>query len=377
MGNSVVLGFLGLAGLLLGMGAAMAGAARLSARLLGVSPWSWFDVAAPKGTWWQRLVVRLACSGAPLLLSYLLFVAGLLFGGAPVLTGHLTVLPDRPAARAGMQDGDRVVQVAETPIKDFEQLRQVLQQQHGPTTLRVVRGSRSLELTVTPEQGRIGVAQGSEQQPLSFSDAFVRAAPLPFATLRASLAGIARALSPTERPELSGPVGIARSVAGTASPSLLLLLGQLAAYLWLFAAPLPFFDAATGAAFRNTYPEAATSPVRVYRLERLRQALLLALCGFITQLCGVALVRAGVAPGIVLALLGYPTALATYPLIFIVGTELWGHRKGWLVFAASVLVPCLPALAGWLLLSRLKQELANAGMRVGFLRIELTPPRGS
>jgi regulator of sigma E protease len=97
------------------------------------------------------------------------------------------VLPDKPAARAGIQEGDTIVAVNGRPVQQWYDLLEVLQSSAGePLKVEVARGSRRLAFELTPyvdsipgadgkprPVGRIGVAVGTGfiSEPLSFSEA--------------------------------------------------------------------------------------------------------------------------------------------------------------------------------------------------------------
>lgn len=80
-----------------------------------------------------------------------------------------TVSKDSPAARAGLQQGDVVRQIAGQQVTSAEQLTQLTSQNAGKTVQIVVdRNGQTLQLTTalnkerTAEQGHLGVAPGEE-----------------------------------------------------------------------------------------------------------------------------------------------------------------------------------------------------------------------
>ena len=97
------------------------------------------------------------------------------------------VLPDKPAARAGIQEGDTIVAVNGRPVQQWYDLLEVLQASAGqPLKVEVARGSRRTSFDLRPyvdsipgpdgkprPVGRIGVAVGTGflSEPLSLGQA--------------------------------------------------------------------------------------------------------------------------------------------------------------------------------------------------------------
>lgn len=104
---------------------------------------------------WQRFLILLAGPGMNLLIA-IAVVAGLSMIGSPqaIIEPVIgTVVPNKPAARAGLQLGDRIVRVNSDRIEDFDDLKMVISMNAG-TPLRVdyVRHGRQFTTTLTPER---------------------------------------------------------------------------------------------------------------------------------------------------------------------------------------------------------------------------------
>lgn len=104
---------------------------------------------------WQRFLILLAGPGMNLLIA-IAVVAGLSMIGSPqaIIEPVIgTVVPNKPAARAGLQLGDRIVRVNSDRIEDFDDLKMVISMNAG-TPLRVdyVRNGRQFTTTLTPER---------------------------------------------------------------------------------------------------------------------------------------------------------------------------------------------------------------------------------
>ncbi len=139
------------------------------------------------------------------------------------------VLPDKPAGKAGIQEGDTIMAVNGRPVQQWYDLVERLQASAGqPLNIKVARGGRRLAFDIQPyvdtipgpdgkprPVGRIGVAVGTRllSEPLSLGQAIVEGGR---ATVRASTQ-----ILRTVRGLFSGRIS-GRSVGGP------ILIGQLA-----------------------------------------------------------------------------------------------------------------------------------------------------
>ncbi|HEV8341660.1 MAG TPA: RIP metalloprotease RseP [Candidatus Binatia bacterium] len=87
-----------------------------------------------------------------LLLAVVLFGAIFMFYGVPLLTTRIAgVEPGSPAAKAGIQKGDRVVAVDGDAIREWEELSARIKQSQGkPLQLTVQRADQEITVTVQP-----------------------------------------------------------------------------------------------------------------------------------------------------------------------------------------------------------------------------------
>jgi hypothetical protein len=367
----VVVGVVGLLGLLLVMATAMTAAARLTARVVGVGEFRWFDERPARAAWWRWAAVRLVSALAPLGVSIALFWGSMLAGGAPESDPSPRVeVVDGPARDAGMRDGDRILRIGGEPIADWDQLRAAVKRHTGATAIEVERDGQSRVLTVTPRSGRIAVQPTMVNRRLGVVESARRAVAMPFAIVRATLRELSRRAN---RSELRGPVSIVRetSKAGqTSGSAYFFLLAVLAGYLWPFAAGLTLFDAVTGYIFRATHPDAATTPRRGYRLDRLRQAALFVSAGYATFLATALLVGAGVSLAAGLLLWAMLAATAGYPLLWNGGKELWGRPLSALVVVAAIFMPCVLLFGVLWLHHGLGRALRKEGFDVTWLRAQ-------
>ncbi|MCL5074565.1 MAG: site-2 protease family protein [Chloroflexi bacterium] len=111
-----------------------------------------------------RTGVLMAGSGMHLLLAVLLFSAAFMAGWPTPMGTQVEVqkvLPDSPAAAAGMREGDIILAVAGHPVSNVAELRHWTRANIGnPVTIQVGRSGQDLALTVVPRaaNGPLGIA---------------------------------------------------------------------------------------------------------------------------------------------------------------------------------------------------------------------------
>ena len=106
----------------------------------------------------QHVLKRIAIAAAGpifnLLLALLLFWLLYWTAGAYVMIPEIgQVTPDSPAMRAGLQKGDLIVSVQGKEIKDWPEIKEIVQDKAGtPIQVSVKRGQKILTFTVVPEE---------------------------------------------------------------------------------------------------------------------------------------------------------------------------------------------------------------------------------
>src|ERR1051325_2072984 len=112
---------------------------------------------------WQRFLILFAGPFMNLFIA-VAFVAGLNMSGmpyAPLPTKIATVVPQKPAARAGLQPGDVIVAINGEPMHDFEDVRLVIVTHAGsPLRFDYLRDGQRRTTTLTPvaEQGEFAIS---------------------------------------------------------------------------------------------------------------------------------------------------------------------------------------------------------------------------
>jgi membrane-associated protease RseP (regulator of RpoE activity) len=161
------------------------------------------------GTFGNRLTVILAGVSVNLILAFLLIYVALIGRGLPdTLQANVSrVVPDSPAAAAGIRDGDRIIAIDGQRLDVDRDIAQALRDRVGqPTTIVAKRGSGTVTVTAVPKErsssdksGIIGVSVGqSVSSYRSFNP--IKAVPESFSTIgqitRDTGAGIGRLFSP-------------------------------------------------------------------------------------------------------------------------------------------------------------------------------------
>jgi regulator of sigma E protease len=147
-----------------------------------------------------------------------------------------SILPGKPAERAGLQAGDQVLEFAGVRITSSPQFTNLVQKYPGqPASIVVMRGAARLTLKVTPELdpaakvSRIGVGLGMGK------DVYVVEHPTPWSQITdvlSQMAGTLNALihshsSGVKASDLAGPVGILSFLAVKVNTNYRLALGFL------------------------------------------------------------------------------------------------------------------------------------------------------
>lgn len=362
-----VQGAIGLLLLIVVLTAATYWGARAAARLLGVPDFQLFGVRPASAPLWKRFCVRLASTLAAVMVAIVTWFVTLAVHGT---TEHTTVVKvlKGPAQRAGMLDYDKIVRIDGTPVQTSDDVRAAIARGADEKRVEVQRGSQRLVLSVTRTEGRIAVQFVERWLPIGLGRALADAVESTFGVTIATF----KALSPSTKAELAGPVTVVRETGKTtdSAGSFLRLMGVLAAYAWPWIAGLHVFAALTLLVFTATYPDARSTPPeheRAYRLARNRQALLASL-GVLLLVMLVSLVSdlAEAELSRVFAFFGSPVSLALYPLIWLIALDLWERPRAHALLAASVFVPCLLVVVPIYLLIRTRTELARAGFTEGW-----------
>jgi regulator of sigma E protease len=137
--------------------------------------------------------------------------------GVAPLMGLRRVRPDRPAAAAGLKDGDGILAIDGHSVRSFAEFAQRVGASEGkPVQLRVLRGTTQLDVTVAParEDGawRIGVEGTLVLRQLPLTAAVPAALTRSWELTRLTFDTLGRLVTFQLSPKsLSGPLGIAKA----------------------------------------------------------------------------------------------------------------------------------------------------------------------
>jgi regulator of sigma E protease len=159
------------------------------------------------------------------------------------------VVPNSPAERAGLRPDDGILAVGGKPVGSFGDIPGLLSSSPaGPLTLQILRDGAVTDVTLTPENGRIGVTNKTIVKKLGPFEAIREAFNATWNLIRQTfqiLSGLITA-SISPKAALSGPLGIAKAsgdAARSGAPALLFLVATLSVSVGILNLfPLPPLD---------------------------------------------------------------------------------------------------------------------------------------
>ncbi|MDK2895929.1 MAG: regulator of sigma protease [Candidatus Atribacteria bacterium] len=203
---------------------------------------------------WQRSLIVAAGPLMNILLAVVLVIIVFSFSGVPI--GNLTVMevvPDSPAAQAGIQAGDTIVEVNGNPADNLDRVINIISSSPDqPVELTIRRGEEQLTISVIPQwneeekRALIGIMFGVENVSLGFGGTIVQGFKTVGNWFIMSIVGLLYTISGRLPLELAGPLGIAQMAGQAASfgfLNLLMFAAVVSNFLAIFnLIPIPLLD---------------------------------------------------------------------------------------------------------------------------------------
>jgi regulator of sigma E protease len=221
-------------------------------QIAGLNPYEESDPKDPasyaNGSLWARTATIAAGPLTNYFFASVLVFFGVLIGGKGSMR---VVVEPGPAQVAGMQTGDRVLDVNGGAVKSWDDLRKEVSAHPGePVDITVDRNGKTLHEIVTPtpkgekDEGLIHVKMMVE--PVGVPEAAKISVIAPPLFVYENVRAIGRVIAGKEKLQVNGPVGIVKETAKQAQVGvgvLLQFLGMLSAYLGAFnLLPFPALD---------------------------------------------------------------------------------------------------------------------------------------
>jgi regulator of sigma E protease len=213
--------------------AAPLSAAALDPALRGLEDVS--DAASPEAYWrqrtWKRVAVVAAGPAINILVAILLFTVLFMTGGGKATSTVDAVLPDHPAAAAGLRPGDTILVIDNRPVNSPSDIPTRIQASQGrPITLGVQRDGNRLRLgPVRPYKdtdGKYRLGFQLRGESLGFPAAFWQSVKLTGIVTREIGKSLAGLVHKSQRKQLSSTVGIVQASSNAANQG-------IAQYMWV------------------------------------------------------------------------------------------------------------------------------------------------
>ena len=211
--------------------AAPLSSAALESALRGLQEVS--DAASREAYWrqrtWKRVAVVAAGPVTNVLVAIVLFSVLFMVGGGKATSTVAEVLPDHPAAAAGLKPGDKILAISGRSVKASDIPDRIQASKGRPITLAVQREGRRLVLgpvRAKKEEGAYRLGFRLKGEALSAPAAVWQSVKLTGIVTREIGKSIARLVHKSERKQLSSTVGIVQASSNAASEG-------IQAYMWV------------------------------------------------------------------------------------------------------------------------------------------------
>jgi regulator of sigma E protease len=207
--------------------------------------------------WYRRIPVVLAGPAMNYVWSALIFSFVIGVWGEPTVSHQPVignVISGMPAQMAGLQSDDRILDINGTALSSWDQAAEIIRQHPGQAMkVEVQRGTDKIPLDLTPQRdpsrdgvGVVGITPKTEFIRVPASQALYKGTQQTFYWSLFTLRYLKDKIVHHERPDISGPLGIAQVVAKAAHAGwqdLLFLIGMISVGVGLFNLfPIPLLD---------------------------------------------------------------------------------------------------------------------------------------
>ncbi|SEO80251.1 RIP metalloprotease RseP [Propionispora vibrioides] len=191
---------------------------------------------------WARILVIVAGSAMNFLLPVLLFLIVFLSAGIDNVSDQPiigNIFADKPAARAGLMTGDRIVSVNNEKIDSWRQFVTLVQNSgQKPLSIQFERSGTTSQAEVVPEfdnkanRGIIGVMPQIDNYRPGFFESVKLSVVQTYTVTAAMITGLLQMVTGQVAAEVAGPIGVAQMAGEVAQLGFIPLL-QFAAFLSL------------------------------------------------------------------------------------------------------------------------------------------------
>lgn len=207
--------------------------------------------------WYRRIPIVVAGPAMNYVLAYLVFAFVFLLWGNPKASSDPVVgdlVDGYPAQAAGLLPGDRMVAVQGQPVASWVNVAEIIHQNpETPLPISVLRGEgESLEFVVTPVldaasgKGLIGISPAMGYAPMPLGEALLAGGHQTVFWTRHTLSYLGDKIVNRQKPDLSGPLGIANIISKSTKSGIqdyLFLIALISLGIGLFNLfPIPMLD---------------------------------------------------------------------------------------------------------------------------------------
>lgn len=187
---------------------------------------------------WARMLVILAGSGMNFILPFILFFSIFAISGMQVPVNEPivgTIIPNEPAAAAGMMPGDKILAIGGEKIATWNDLLKVMAKNGAQETVfQVDRAGSVRNYKITPnfnkeaKRAMVGIAPKFTTKSMSVVESVRTAFTYEVRIITGMINGLKQIITRKSAAELSGPLGVAQMAGSVAEQGILPLLSFIA-----------------------------------------------------------------------------------------------------------------------------------------------------